>query len=103
MKTLKFPAFLLAFVIAITSAFAFNTKPADTEKFSKTYYFIGGNSLADVKNPSMWIEEAEECGEAGNLPCKKVFTSNVRADFDTHIAGYTSVNAAKLDANETRQ
>jgi len=102
MKTLKFPAFVLAFVIAITGAFAFNTKPVESGKFSKVYFYTGDNTLAQIQNPSKWILNGDPCGTGSNLPCTKNFVSDVRADFDAHIMAYASVAAATADASTKR-
>lgn len=103
MKTFKFSAFALALVVAISSAFAFNTTPAKAGSFSKTYYYIGGDDPAEVKDPDMWIENGDPCGLAGDLPCTRFFSNDTRSVFDAHIATYNSVEEAKDDATLTRQ
>lgn len=84
MKTLKVSAFALAFVIAITSAFAFNThKTLTTYRYNGTTQNIG-----DLSDGSKWAAGLA-CGASGNKVCSMDFDGN-KAAFDIYISSFSS-------------
>jgi hypothetical protein len=91
-KILKFPIFILAFAMAIMSAFAFNTKPV-TKVFSTSYHYVGAYTNAEVKKPANWVAESSSCPPSGNLPCS-ILTNLSRANFDLMVQGFSNVAAA---------
>jgi len=69
MKKLKFPLFMLAVAIALTTSFAF--KPATKHAGDPITYFYTYNStlLADMQDVDHWEESGPSCSSSGNAPC----------------------------------
>jgi len=79
---------LIAFGIAIMSAFAFNTPAAKTDKkFGTEYYFnpSASNTYAELIKPVNWSTSGVSCNVSGNDVCTMNYPGT-RADFDNHIA-----------------
>lgn len=89
---------IFAIVIAIAgSAFTANHKTTET-----IYHYISSsNQLADMQVIDNWVAEEPGCGTSGNIPCAVPFDGD-RNQFETYLAGFTSVAALNNVASENK-
>lgn len=96
MKKIKFPIGIIAMLVAVTAAFAFNIPAKTTDNVVTRYHYTSSSSaLTDMQNISNWVAEDPDCGESGTKPCAIDFNGNL-AQFDVKLDTYTS--AAQITA-----
>lgn len=102
MKRFKLPAFVLALGLVVLSAFAFNTTSVKTDKLYDTYYYVGDNTIGEMRLPANWLNSGTSCGETGDYPCTINFSDGDRAAFDAHVANFPNVATATSEAATKR-
>ncbi len=96
MNRFKFPLFLLAMGIAITTVFAFGPaqhaqqQAAKPKQETSTRYYYNGpgtQTIAELADPQNWVTTPALCEETGDDVCSISHTGS-RTDFDNYISGF---------------
>ena len=90
MKKIKFSIFAVIAIIMGIAASAFTTN-VKQKIIDATYYYVGNNTLAQMKDPGEWVNSGTACNPTGSKPCTIDWTGS-RAQFDAHVQNFTSTS-----------
>lgn len=102
MKKIKFPLGIIALLIAVSAAFAFNVPAKKNGKIPIRYHYTSGSGLlVDMQNIANWKAEDPNCGEFGSKPCAIDFDGTL-AQLDVQLDTYTTPGQVEAAAIEKK-
>ncbi len=92
---------ILALLIAVSAAFAFNVPAKESAKVPTRYHYTSSSALlVDMQNIANWTAEDPGCGTNGSKPCAIDFDGNL-SELDAQLDTYTT--AAQVTASAVQK